>query len=291
MTAPAATGMALALPRARSLTDALLVPATDVVPAEALALLRGQVAGDLAAVVDAMAGGERLRFDAYRFALAREHPERLDADDGTFVPSPARCRRAVGLGAVGRCLRGRSPTPATAVAEVLATGAEDAADGVDPGARPPWWAAWYGSLPAGGRAMVEAEAVTWATQLWTALEWERLAPTTVGGADDWWDCPRTRHLTLRGQADVRVRAGGRPVLLVMGGGLPPSDWRRSLGFPALVAALGRGERSVPARVVGLWPASGQVRILPVDSVVLADTAAAVVDAVAEWVRRRGLPSR
>jgi len=283
--------MALALPRAGALTDALTAPATAVVPAEALALLQAEVARDLAAVVDDLPEGERLRFDAFRFALAREHPERVGADGGPFVPSPVRCRRAVGLNAVARCLRGGSPTPATAVAEVLAAGVEDATDAVDPTVRPPWWAGWYGSLSAGGRAMVEAEAVTWATQLWTALEWEQLGPTTVGGGDDWWDCPRSRHLTLRGQADVRVRAGGRPVLLVVGGGVPPSDWRRPLGYPALVAALARGERSVPARVVGLWPASGQVRILPVDHGVLVDTAAAVVDAVAVWVRRRDLPSR
>ncbi|HXQ43171.1 MAG TPA: hypothetical protein VN816_00910 [Acidimicrobiales bacterium] len=290
MTGPVTTGLALALPRAGALTDAVMAPPTDVVPAEALADLRAQVAGDLAAVVEAMAEGERLRFDAFRFVLARRHPELAGGDGGPFVPSPARCRRAVGLSAVARCLRGRSPTPASAVAEVLAAGVEDAADVGDPAGRPPWWAAWYGGLPAGGRAMVEAEAVTWATQLWTALEWERLAQATVGG-DDWWDCPRTRRLTLRGQADVRVRPGGRPVLLVVGGGVPPPDWRGSLGFPALVAALAGRERSVPARVVGLWPASGQVRILPVDSGVLTDTAAAVVDAVAVWVRRRGRPSR
>ena len=46
----------------------------------------------------------------------------------------------------------------------------------------------------------------------------------------------------------------------------------ALGFPALVATLARGEKSVPARVVGLWPASGQVRILPVDIEALASHA-------------------
>jgi hypothetical protein len=75
-------------------------------------------------------------------------------------------------------------------------------------------------------------------------------------------------------------------LLVVGAGVPPLDWRRSLGFPALVSALARGERSVPGRVVGWWPASGQVRILPVDSGALADTATAVVCAVATWVDAR-----
>ena len=285
MTDPVMTGMSLALPRAGALTDALVAPPTAGLRPDELRGLREQLAGDLAALVGELPEGERLRLDAYRFAVARERPERLTAAEGAFVPSPVMCRRAVGLAAVARCVRHRSPTPGAAVAEVLAAGAEDA-EGSDPTARPPWWAAWYRGLGPGGRAMVEAEAVTWATQVWTALEWERLAQTVVGGGDDWWDCPGTRALTLRGQADVRVRAGGAPVLLVVGAGMPGPDWRRALGFPALVSVLARGDRSVPTRVVGLWPASGQVRILPVDGAVLLDTATAVVSAVATWVDAR-----
>jgi hypothetical protein len=285
VTVPVTTGMALALPRAGALTDALMAPVTGTVPAGGLQELREQLAGDLGALAGELPEGDRLRLDSFRFAMAEEDPERLSVEE-PFVPSPATCKRTVGQSAVARCLRRRSPAPATAVAEVLAAGVEDAEGGPDPTARPPWWAGWYRSLPAGGRAMVEAEAVTWATQLWTALEWERLVQPMVGGADDWWDCPATRALTLKGQADVRARVGERPALLVVGAGVPPVDWRRSLGFPALVSALARGERSIPARVVGWWPASGQVRILPVDSEALADTATAVVCAVATWVDAR-----
>jgi hypothetical protein len=286
MTVPVTTGMSVALPRAGALTDALMGPVSGSVPAGGLRRLREQLAGDLAALAGELPEGERLRLDSFRFAMAREDPERLSVVEEAFVPSPGTCRRAVGLSAVARCLRRRSPAPAVAVAEVLSAGVEDADGGPDPTARPPWWAGWYRGLPAGGRAMVEAEAVTWATQLWTALEWERLVQPIVGGGDDWWDCPATRALTLRGQADVRVRVEERPALLVVGAGVPPSDWRRSLGFPALVSALARGERSIPARVVGWWPASGQVRILPVDSEALTDTATAVVCAVATWVDAR-----
>jgi hypothetical protein len=286
MTMVTTTGVSLALPRAGALTDAFMASPTESVSGEALEALRQQLAGDLAALVDELPDGERLRLDEFRFAMTRDHPERLAGDDGPFVASPATCRRAVGLGAVGRCLAGRAPTPAAAVAEVLAVAVEDAADGSDPMGRPPWWAAWYAALPAGARAMVEAEAVTWSTQLWTALDWERLTQPMVGGADDWWDCPGSRTLTLRGRADVRIRTEGRPALLVVGSGVPPSQWRHALGFPALVAALARGERSLPTRVVGLWPASGQVRILPVDRAALCDTATAVVSAVATWVDAR-----
>jgi hypothetical protein len=287
MTGPM-TGMSLSLPRARALTDALLAPATDEIAAEEITHLRSQLAGDLAALVEELPVGERLRLDTFRFDLAREHPERCSAADGPFVPSPRVCRRTIGLSAMARCVRRWSPTPAVAVAEVLAAGIEDATDdGDQSSSRPPWWAGWYRGLSAGGRAMVEAEAVTWATQLWTALEWDRFAPPPIiGGGDDWWDCPGTRVLTLRGRAEVKVRSDGPPALLVVGSGLPPSDWRSALGFPALVTALARGGKSTPSRVVGMWPASGQVRILPVDSEALRDTATTVVCAVATWVDAR-----
>jgi hypothetical protein len=278
--------MSVVLPRAGALTDALTAPPTGSVSAEALRDLQDRLAGELATLMGELPAGEKLTLDEFRFGQARDYPDRLGEDGGPFVPSPARCKRAVGSGAVTRCLRRRSGSPAAAVAEVLAAGVEDAAEGGDPTVRPPWWAAWYRGLPAGGRAMVEAEAVTWATQLWTALEWERLVQPMVGGNDDWWDCSGTRSLTLRGRADVRVRAEGRPALLVVGSGLPPSEWRGSLGFPPLVASLARGAKSVPARVVGLWPACGQVRILPVDHGALAETATAVTAAVATWVDAR-----
>jgi hypothetical protein len=137
VTAPVATGMSLALPRARALTDALVAPAESGVSAEELAALRAQVAGDLAALVEELPAGERLRLDAYRFALARDDPERMGSVDGPFVPSPVTCRRTVGVSAVARCVRRWAPSPAVAVDEVLAAGVEDSAAGSDPARRPP----------------------------------------------------------------------------------------------------------------------------------------------------------
>lgn len=295
MTAPllssdlAATKMSLALPRARSLTDALVAPGTVSVPAEDLGLLRARLARELPPIVGELPPGERLQLDAYRFALACERPESCAAADTAFVVTPATCRRAVGLSAVERCVRGRSAAPASAVREVLAAAVEDVEHATDasvqgPWVGAPWWARWYAGLSAGARAVVEAEAVTWATQLWTALAWERLArPPVIGGRDDFWQCPGTTRLTLRARADVRVWEAEHPALLVMGSGVPAADWRLALGYRALVVALARGERALPVRVVGLWPASGQTRILGIDRGVLTEIAAAVVGAVATWV--------
>lgn len=278
-----AASPALALPRAAALTAELVSGDAPAVPAAALAEARRRLRRDLSASVEAVAGRERLVLDGYRLRMAEAGPA-APADE-PFVVSPRACRRAVGLAAVARCVRGRSPAPQWAVAEVLGGGEDEE----EPG-RPPWWAPWYRSLSDGGKAVVAAEATTWATQLWTALDWASFDhPAVVGGRDDWWDCPDTRRLTLRGRAEVRAWAGGRPVMVTVHGGSPGPRWLPVVGFPALVAGLARGEQALPVRVVGLWPASGQVRILPVDDAVVDVTAGAVVSAVDGWAQRRTLP--
>ena len=228
--------------------------------------------------------GVRLTLDSYHLKMALQHPETCGRDDDTFLISPRVCRRAVGLAAVQRCIRGHSPAPAAAVDTVLGEATDGFGPDGDPG-RPPWWAQWYGSLPVGGRAVVAAEAVMWATQLWTAFDWSRFAHLPViGGRDDWWDCPDAKELTLKGRVEVRAFTGDRrPVMALVQGGAPGVGWLPMMGFPALVAALIRGAGALPSRVVGLWPASGQVRILPVDEAVIGETAEAVTSAVEVWV--------
>ena len=279
------TGLSLALPRAASLSGALMAGGDDPpTPAEVDAVRAG-LADELSALAVVLPPGERLRLDAYRFTLALHGPQRLAGADEPFAFSPRTCRRAVGLAAVARCLGRPSLAPAQAVADILTAGVREVTV-VPRVSGLPWWAPCYEALDRGGRATVEAEAVTWATQLWTALSWDDLARPVVGGADDRWACPGGA-LTLRGHADVRVRPSGPPALLVLGSGSPPATWRDLLGFPALVAALAGGPAAAPGRVIGLWPASGQVRILPAEATVLTDTAEAVVAAAAAWVDHRG----
>jgi hypothetical protein len=268
----------------------------------ALQQLRTDLVGELVAVAADLPVGEQLVLDAHRLRIAATDPERCGADDG-FSPSPRLTRRAVGVTAVARWVRGHAAAPSSGVREVLAAGADDLAAAADPALggvlRPPWWAEWYEGLGPGGRAVVEAEAVTWATQLATSLRWDRFdPPPVVGGRDDWWPCPGARQLTLKGRAEVRVpvaAAGNRQALLVVGMGIPGPGWRRELGFTALVASLVRGERGAPVRVVGSWPACGQFRVLEVDRPSLATAADAVVAATATWVdaliERRRVPAR
>jgi hypothetical protein len=271
-------------PRVTWLTDALVAPAIEEVAPGELAALRADLVRDLEALGADLPDGERLQVDAYKLLVAHRHPERCMAIDDTFVASPRLARRAIGVAAVNRCVRHHSPAPAVAVAEVLAEGLEDVAVAARTGAvRAPWWAEWYAGLPGGGRAVVCAEAVTWATQLLGAVDWPRLARPVIGGRDDWWQCPGATPIVLKGRADVRSLEGRRPALLVVGTGRCQADWRTQLGYPGLVATLGRDAHVAPRRVVGVWPQSGQVRVLPVDLAMLRATAAAVVAAVATWV--------
>jgi hypothetical protein len=275
--------------RATWLADALLAPPGGHLSPAGLAQLRADLGTDLQALVADLPAGERLQLDAYKILVAHRRPDRCMAtDDDPFVPSPRRCRRAVGVAAVNRCVRGLAPGPALAVAEVLAGGLEDASAGTDHASvKAPWWASWYAGLPRGGQAVVCAEAITWATQLVTAVDWPRFArPPIVGGRDDWWQCPGGPRLVLKGRADVRVLTAQRPALLVVGTGRCRTDWRVELGYPGLVAALVRDAQVAPSRVVGFWPQSGQVRVLAVDIDMLRATASAVIAAVATWVDGR-----
>jgi hypothetical protein len=269
------------------LTDVLVSPPDDEVSSTELERLRAELGRDVQALSADLPVGERLHVDAFKVLIAHRHPDRCMSKDDAFVPSPRRCRRALGVAAVQRCVRGLAPGPAVAVADVVADGLEDVSDQAAPGVRAPWWAQWYAGLPAGGRAVVVAEAVTWATQLLTALDWPRIPRIPViGGRDDWWQCPGGSPLALKGRADVRVLVQRRPALLVVGSGRCQADWRVELGYPGLVAALVRDAASAPCRVVGVWPQSGQIRVLPVDLSVLRATATATVAAVATWVDGR-----
>ena len=68
-------------------------------------------------------------------------------------------------------------------------------------------------------------------------------------------------LVLQGRADVRLHAERRPALLVLGSGRCRDDWRVELAFPGAGGRPGPRRSAVPSRVVGVWPQSGQVRVL------------------------------
>jgi hypothetical protein len=208
-----------------------------------------------------------------------------------FRWSSRAARRPVGLAAVRARLEGRAATPADAVALVMSDpGGPHGLGRVGPGS----CADWVASLAAPARSMVSAEATSWATRLWTAIDWGRLDPEklSVGGPDRWWrwsgaGTGRTARIALRGRADVRLRLdatvrGGPPhgAHLVVLDGHPGRATRHALMLSALVDALtsirSSDQATVPSRVVGWWPDSGKVWIIPVDAHTLGVAADAAV---------------
>jgi hypothetical protein len=274
---PSPPGVPVVLPRARALTEAVLAPTAPALPAAALDRIRRTVTAAL--VSETAGGGVALDLGDYQIDVARLDPSRCRPPE-PFTPSPGRCRRAIGLEAVRRALRLRS-SPVLAVEEILGETRSEGAD--DRGGSGWWWGRWYRGLSAGARAVVQAEAVSWATALWTALEWHRFDRLDVGGRTLRWTAPAAGgSVSLRARVDVRTWAGDGPVLVLVGSGLVPASWRPTLGYPALVAALAHDQRAVPRRVVMWWPAAGQVRIAEVDAALLEETAAAVTSAVMVW---------
>jgi len=279
-------------PRAASLTDALLEPSSSAIAAQELADIRARMVASLEEVLGAFPTSQRLQVTAYDVVSAleqrgeaRDFTQDADGDvtgDSGFVPSPFLCRRSIGIAAVRRCARGRASSPSSAVREVIESALDDlkiSSPSVS-APRAPWWAQWYEGLTPGARAVVEAEAVTWATQLWTALEWNRFSrPAVIGEGDDWWRPPGRSQVAFKGRVELKAWAGPRQAFLVIGSRSPSTNWRTALAFPALVAAFARGERCAPGRVVGLWPQSGIVRVHPIDTAALCEAADAAVAAV------------
>ena len=158
------------------------------------------------------------------------------------------------------------------------------------------WEPWFAGLAPGARATVLADAVSWATPLWSAFEWGAIAQLpVVGGVDDQWSCPAPRAARLKGRSELRVPLatvqagsgvgdrGNQPEALVsMCGGRSRAAWPEELAFLALAAALRSPSRPVPARVLGLWPDSGAHSVVETGPEVLmaaVDLVVSTVDAV------------
>jgi hypothetical protein len=262
------------LPRSGRLTDVLLAPPGAPPSAATRLAVADQLRTGLGRRVRRPAEPARCNVDRHSLRRALLPGPARAADPFTWSARTA--RRVLGLEGVRRCVAGRSRTPSDGVAAGVADVVEDHAGG-QRGAGS--LARWLGEIGPGGRAAVAAEAITWATALYGALDWRRLEGLVeVGPRDRWWDCPTAPGVGLRGRAEVSVHAAGgcTTALVTMAGGRPGATAALELGLPALVAVLAV-PGPPPARVVGLWPECGRTLVLTVDDVVLERTAAAVVE--------------
>ncbi len=270
-----------ALPRSAALTDLLLGGAGHGAGG---GVDREGLARELERHLCSARLPQRVRVTGYllRTVLGPPRPPTPWRPLGPFRWSPAAVRRAVGLRGVRSCVEAGGGAPATAV---RGTVEELVAEGRRGLGRPGGLPTWLSTLATPALAVVEAEAATWATQLWSAIEWPRLgADVQVGDADAAWVAPAAR-VRVSGRVDVRVpRPVGGPALLTMLPGHPTVVSRAELGLAALAAALGGrpprgGGGALPALVVGWWPESGRALALPVDGALLEETAGAVARVV------------
>jgi hypothetical protein len=194
-----------------------------------------------------------------------------------FAWSAGTARRAVGLEAMRALVAGTVRSPVEAVREAVRQSIGAARGGRRPASSMDRWLA---GLSAAGLAVVRAEAITWATRLWTALEWRAFATAPTIGRDHWWDSPHSSLLALRSRAEVRASTldgRGNPVSahLVVLGGPRRATVRSELSVVALVEALRTNDALPPGRIVGWWPESGHFVAVEVDLNSLAQGVAAV----------------
>lgn len=283
-----------ALPKAATLTDALISPSAELASRDAFNRLRRTFERRLRAVTGVASPELPIRVDGYHLRTTALGP---DVGHRPFLWSAWTARRPIGVECVRACLAGPRSSPLQASHEVMERLVRRADQGPS---RSGSLAKWLSELGTAGRAAVQAEAVVWATQLLTALDWTRLANPIIGG-DATVALPSSGQIVLRGRIEVRAMLGPQhktdpksdlsasspTALFTMMFGRPTSTAHYEMGLTALTAALDDRRGDVPTRVVGWWPQCGRALILPVDLGLLDRTCEAVVANVQSRLRPKG----
>jgi hypothetical protein len=260
------------------LTAALVAPVPGIGGTSWDAALQ-EAKGTLAGLAVRRAGAWPFRVTDHEVRCALGDGGAEPADQAPFAWSARTARRALGLAAVRLLVSGGARSPIEAVRARLTESSLWVREGNPCASQLDRWVAW---LPPAGRTAVGAEAVTWATRLWCALDWSALGPAAIG-RDHWWDSPHSALLALRGRADVRTATASLVVL----SGPRRASVRAELALVALVEALRNRSGTVPGRVVGWWPDSGHVVRAEPEPTVLSLGA----EAVALVLAGAGVPAR
>jgi hypothetical protein len=221
-------------------------------------------------------GPDLLRVDGFTLTAG------FDATTAPFSWSPRLAKRTLGLAALRACVHGTAKNPMEACEAVVAEAIARATGGAE---RSGSLGSWLASAPKPVRTLAIAYASSYATELWSALDWSAMAELPTIGARDDTVVHRPAGLLLKGRAEVIVHHGNQrafsPRLLVLGGTPQPEDLL-TLGAAALTAALADRDGHVPSVMVGWHPAAGQAVVLPVDHIVLRRAAAGITRQVATW---------
>ncbi len=258
--------------------------------------LRDRLVTALAPQMEQLPPGDQVVVDLALLRTARTDPSPVARNDEPFAWKPAFVRRSLGLAVVRTCVAGRFRTPADAIGPV-------ASEAVEEWSRTGWrtfhWEPWLAGLAPGARASVLADALTWATALWSSFDWDAFpALPQIGGADDQWVCPAVRTMRLKARAELRVPLVGAPgdcsppgpALISVSSGCPGNGWAEALAYLALVAGLRSPARPVPSRVLGLWPDAGLHLTVEIDPEVLGRAVDGLVATVSAVVGARSAPS-
>lgn len=260
------------------LTEALTAPVNPIDPVVWQRATDG-LPRVLAGLAAASRVGRPLRLNGHDIRVALEPLGTAPVPVTPFSWSARTARRALGLSALRALVAGTARTPSGAVRDLVAQAARLGGGESRP---PSSLEQWLGGLPPAGRAAAGAAAVTWATRLWCALDWDALAaagPLDIG-RDHWWDSPHTSLLALRSRAELRTDSAH---LVVLNGARRDSA-RAELSLVTLVEALRSQGTSLPGAVVGWWPDAGHVLRIDPEPAVLDRGVAAVGAALRD--RRR-----
>jgi hypothetical protein len=277
--------------RATDLTRTVTAVPRHVVARGTVEQLRARLAAGLAPAAPGVGRDGPFVVTLPLLCRAQARPA-VSRSGGAFAWSPFFVRRSLGAAIVDECLRDRRRSPAEVAVAVL----EGALAGWRrTGERRFHWEPWVAGLPPAGRANVLADAVTWATALWSSFDWAAFPERPlVGGPPEQWTTPEAPGVRLTSRTDLKVQSSGAPagsavpgalaVVTVLNGAPPPSG-SAALAYPALVSALCAPWRGAPARSVGLWPDAGHVESVDVDAAVLEAAADLVIETVVRWSRR------
>jgi hypothetical protein len=268
----------------RMLTQELLGQLGPTVRADQASITEAvrQIPRSLANLAVPRPGGGPFRLTDHDVRLALTTTD-LGWPNSPFAWSARTARRGLGSTAVRALVVGDARTPTEGVRGAIAAALRSVRQGDRPASAMDHWLA---GLPPASVAVVQANAVTWATRLWTALDWSSFETPPVIGRDHWWDSPHSSLLAIRSRAEVRSQcSGGRDFpfsvhLVVLGGSRRPAI-KSELSVVAMVEALRSPPTLPPGRIVGWWPDSGHLVKVEVDGAAVEAGVAAVTQTMAQ----------
>jgi hypothetical protein len=187
--------------RPQELTATILAPPVTPIGPNDRQQVRDRLLDAVPALAEKLADGDQIVVTLPLLRQADRDPESLAGPDEPFWWKPAFVRRSLGLSAIDACLNRRYSTPGEATGPIAD---EAVAEWSRTGWRTFHWEPWMAALSPAARSAVVAEAATWATALWSSIDWRPFGRSIrLGGPDDQWVCPAVR--TIRGATGLRER--------------------------------------------------------------------------------------